>query len=85
MKAHTRPNPSPIVTSVPTTAIIAVKTVMVLTLQPNGRARSSHLSLYPRGQIASELIGPRIGRRERLGTQAEDWIWSVGKLDHGDI
>lgn len=66
------PNPSPTAASVPATATIAVRRVSVLTLHPNGLARSSHRSLGPSGQISGVLMGAKIGRRERLGTQVED-------------
>lgn len=59
--------------TVPTTATTAVERVMVLTWQPNGRARSSHLSRSPSGQISALSTGARMGKcGEGFGTQADD-------------
>ena len=56
-----------------TTEIMAVKSVTVLTLQPSGKARSSQRSLSPRAQMFFDVIGARMGKRDGLGTQVEDW------------
>lgn len=52
---------------------MAVKSVTVLTLQPSGKARSSQRSLSPRAQMFFDVIGARMGKRDGLGTQVEDW------------
>lgn len=59
------------------TEIMAVKSVTVLTLHPSGTARSSQRSLEPRAQMFSDVIGARIGKRDGLGTQVEDWVVSM--------
>lgn len=56
-----------------------VRSVIVLTLHPNGMARRSQRSLEPRGQIFGEDIGANMGRRDGLGTQVED-CGQLGRL-----
>ena len=69
--AHNTKYPNAIVANVPRTETTAVKNVKVLTLHPNGIARSSHRSLDPKGQIFEELRGAKIGKRVGLGTQVD--------------
>ncbi|KAK1143925.1 hypothetical protein N8T08_005832 [Aspergillus melleus] len=63
--------PSATAANVLNTDPTAVRNVMVLTLHPNGRARSSQRSFAPRGQIWEELRGASMGRCEGLGTQVD--------------
>jgi hypothetical protein len=66
------PHPAPIVISVPNIDTMTDRTVRELALHPNGRARSSHLSSGPSGQMWAEPMGDKIGRRTGLGTQVDD-------------
>ncbi|KAB8244370.1 hypothetical protein BDV35DRAFT_292714 [Aspergillus flavus] len=69
--AHNTKYPNATVVNVPRTETTAVKNVKVLTLHPNGIARSSHRSLDPKGQIFEEPRGAKMGKRAGLGTQVE--------------
>lgn len=66
------PNPTPIAATVPSIDTMTERTVKVLAWHPKGKARSSHLSLEPSGQILAEPMGARKGRRAGFGTQVDD-------------